>query len=201
MTLIIGLTGGIGCGKSTVSAFFAELQIAAIDADIIARQLVMKGQPAIQKIAAHFGCEILTDGELNRGRLRDIIFQDDSQKKWLNDLLHPLIRNEITNRLAEANGPYVLLEAPLLFENGLDTLTDYNLVIDIDPQLQIARASARDGVSATSIKAIINSQIDRQQRLQKADFVVNNSGCSRLSLKNAILDLDRQFRILADKSK
>jgi len=201
MTLIIGLTGWIGCGKSTVSAFFAELQIAAIDADIIARQVVMKGQPALQKIAAQFGRDILINGELNRARLRDIIFQDDSQKKWLNDLLHPLIRNEIINRLAEASGPYVLLEAPLLFENGLDTLTDYDLVIDIEPQLQIARASARDGVSATSIKAIINSQIDRQQRLQKADFVVNNNGCSLLSLKSAIVDLDRQFRILAIKSK
>lgn len=201
MTLIIGLTGGIGCGKSTVSAFFAELQIVAIDADIIARQVVMKGQPALQQIAAHFGCDILTDGELNRARLRDIIFQDDSQKKWLNDLLHPLIRNEIIKRLAEATGPYVLLEAPLLFENGLDTLTDYDLVIDIEPELQIARASARDGVSATNIKAIINSQIDRRQRLQKADFVVNNNGCSLLSLKSAIVDLDRQFRILANKTK
>lgn len=201
MTLIIGLTGGIGCGKSTVSAFFAELQITAIDADIIARQVVMKGQPALQKIAVHFGSDILTDGELNRALLRDIIFQDDNQKKWLNDLLHPLIRNEIIKRLAKASGPYVLLEAPLLFENNLDALTDYDLVIDIEPQLQIARASARDGVSATRIKAIINSQIERQQRLQKADFVVNNNGCSLFSLKNAIADLDSQFRILAKQAK
>ena len=200
MTLIIGLTGGIGCGKSTVSSFFSELNVEIVDADIVARQVVSKGQPALQKIAQHFGSEILIDGELNRALLREIVFQDNSQREWLNALLHPLIRTTIVTALAKAKGKYVLLEAPLLFENGLDVLTDYNLVIDLDPALQIKRASARDGVSVESIKAIIAKQIDRQQRLQQADFVIDNSDISLESLKSRVIELDRQFRALQKKS-
>ena len=199
MTLIIGLTGGIGCGKSTVSSFFSELNVAIVDADIVARQVVTKGQPALQKIAQHFGSDILIDGKLNRSRLREIIFQDNSQREWLNGLLHPLIRDEIVNALAKAKGEYILLEAPLLFENGLDVLTDYNLVVDLEPALQIKRASARDDVSVESIKAIIAKQIDRQQRLQQADFVIDNSELSLENLKSRVIDLDRQFKTLQKK--
>ena len=200
MTLIIGLTGGIGCGKSTVSTFFSELNVEIVDADIVARQVVAKGQPALQKIAQHFGNEILIDGELNRPLLREIVFQDNSQREWLNALLHPLIERTIISALAKAKGKYVLLEAPLLFENGLDAITDYNLVIDLEPALQIKRASARDGVSVESIKAIIAKQIDRQQRLQKADFVIDNNNVSLQALKSRVIDLDRQFRVLPKKS-
>lgn len=200
MTLIIGLTGGIGSGKSTVSSFFSELHVQIVDADIVARQVVSKGQPALQKIAQHFGSEILIDGELNRALLREIIFQDNSQREWLNALLHPLIRTTIVNALAKAKGKYVLLEAPLLFENGLDVLTDYNLVIDLEPELQLKRASARDGVSLESIKAIIGKQIDRQQRLQKADFVITNNDVSLEALKSRVIELDRQFRVLQNNS-
>ena len=200
MTLIIGLTGGIGSGKSTVSSFFSELHVEIVDADIVARQVVSKGQPALQKIAQHFGSEILIDGELNRALLREIIFQDNSQREWLNALLHPLIRTTIVNALAKAKGKYVLLEAPLLFENGLDVLTDYNLVIDLEPELQLKRASARDGVSLESIKAIIGKQIDRQQRLQKADFVITNNDVSLEALKSRVIELDRQFRVLQNNS-
>ncbi len=198
MTLIIGLTGGIGCGKSTVCSFFAELKVEIVDADIIARQVVSKGQPALQKIAEHFGAEILIDGELNRALLREIIFQDNQHREWLNALLHPLIEAAIVHALASAKGNYVLLEAPLLFENGLDKLTDYNLVIDLEPAQQIKRASARDGVSVESIKAIIAKQIDRQQRLQQADFVLDNNDISLQDLKSEVIALDRQFRALAN---
>jgi len=201
MALIIGLTGGIGCGKSTVSAFFADLNISIVDADRIARLLVSEGQPALKKIAGHFGQKILIEGSLNRSLLREMIFKDENHKAWLNDLLHPLILAEIIKLLAQAEGSYVILEAPLLFENQLDILTDYNLVVDLDPELQIKRASARDGVTAESIKAIINSQIDSQQRLQKADFVINNNGVSLENLKSAVIDLDRQFKTLQKKTK
>jgi dephospho-CoA kinase len=200
MTVIIGLTGGIGSGKSMVSSFFAQLNVAIIDADIVARQVVEKGQPALQKIAAHFGEEILTDGELNRGLLRDKIFQDNSQREWLNALLHPLIYDRIVSELAKAKGKYALLEAPLLFENKLERLTDYNLVVDVEPAVQIKRASARDGVSLDSIKAIIDKQMDRQQRLQQADFVIDNSNLSLESLQCRVLKLDKQFRTLTKKS-
>lgn len=201
MTLIIGLTGGIGCGKSTVSSFFAALNVEIIDADIVARQVVEKGQPALQKIAEHFGNEILTDGVLNRARLREIIFKDNTHREWLNALLHPLIRSSIISALEKARGEYVLLEAPLLFENGLDILTDYNLVVDLEPTLQIKRACKRDGVTVDSIKAIIAKQIGRRERLQKADFVIDNNGCSLPNLKSQVIDLDRQFRTLQKKRK
>ena len=201
MTLIIGLTGGIGCGKSTVSSFFAALNVEIIDADIVARQVVSEGQPALLKIAEHFGNEILIDGGLNRARLREIIFKDNTQREWLNALLHPLIRKQIISALEKAGGEYVLLEAPLLFENGLDVLTDYNLVVDLDPALQIERACQRDGASVDSIKAIIAKQIGRRQRLQQADFVIDNNGCSLENLKSQVIDLDRQFRTLQKKCK
>ena len=201
MTLIIGLTGGIGSGKSTVSAFFSELQVTIIDADIVARQVVSKGQPALQQIATHFGSEILCNGELNRSLLRDKIFQDNNQREWLNSLLHPLIHAKIIKELNAAKGDYVLLEAPLLFENKLDKLTDYNLVVDIGPELQIKRASLRDGVSIASIQAIINKQITRSQRLKQAHFIIDNNTASLASLKNDVLDLDKQFRTLANKTR
>lgn len=196
MTLIIGLTGGIGCGKSTVAALFSELNVTVIDADIVAREVVAKGQPALIAIEQHFGSEIIKEDELNRALLRDIIFNNRQQKDWLDALLHPLIHTRIEERVAQATGHYIILEAPLLFENKLDQLTDYNLVVDIQPDLQLQRASYRDGVSKEQIKAIINTQISRQQRLHKADFVIDNNSESRNILINAINDLDNQFKRL-----
>ncbi|WP_028863336.1 dephospho-CoA kinase [Psychromonas aquimarina] len=196
MTLIIGLTGGIGCGKSTVSAFFAQLNIPVVDADLAARLVVSKGQPALKQISQHFGEQIIINGELDRAGLREIIFQDESEKQWLNNLLHPLIRAEMLKQLSMAGGAYVLLEAPLLFENKLDILTDYDLVVDVNPQLQLERASSRDGVSVQNIKAIMDSQIDREQRLKQADFVIDNNNCSLETLKRSVIDLDKQFRLL-----
>lgn len=196
MSFIIGLTGGIGCGKSTVAAFFSELDVAIIDADMVAREVVEKGQPALLAIEQQFGSQILKCGELNRALLRDIIFNDSEQKNWLDKLLHPLIRSRIEERLAQAKGHYVILEAPLLFENNLDKLTDYNLVVDIAPDLQLQRASRRDGVSKEQIKAIIKTQLSRQQRLDKADFVIDNNSDSPNVLRNAINNLDKQFKRL-----
>ncbi len=196
MTLIIGLTGGIGSGKSTVARFFSELGVQIIDADLVARQVVEKGQPALTEIARHFGHEILRQGELDRALLRQLIFQNEEQKLWLNNLLHPLIRDRIVEQLQQLKGDYVLLEAPLLFENQLDKLTDYNLIVDLDEALQVQRASLRDKTSEEGIKAIIKSQIDRQQRLQQADFIIDNSRLSLPELKREIRQLDQQFRKL-----
>lgn len=194
MSLIIGLTGGIGCGKSTVSAFFSALNIMIVDADVIARAVVKKGEPVLNQIKQRFGADILSNGELNRSLLRQIIFNDENQKEWLNSLLHPLIEAQIVKQLAQAKGDYALLEAPLLFENGLDKLTDYDLLIDIEPELQIDRASQRDGVSKENIKAIISSQMSRNLRLQKADFVINNSKLSLSALKSTVIKLDLEFK-------
>ncbi|MEH6454622.1 MAG: dephospho-CoA kinase [Psychromonas sp.] len=196
MTLIIGLTGGIGSGKSTVSKFFHELGIEIVDADIVARQVVERGQPALRKIADHFGDNILIEGELNRKLLRQLIFSNEAHKKWLNDLLHPLIRKQMIKQLSEVGGDYAIFEAPLLFENKLESMTDFNLVIDVSVELQIERASKRDDASEEGIKAVINSQISRSSRLQKADYCIDNSVLSIAQLQNQVIVLDRQFRQL-----
>jgi dephospho-CoA kinase len=196
MSLIIGLTGGIGCGKSTVSTFFKALGIEVVDADIIARSVVKDGQPALAEIKDYFGVDIIKNGKLNRARLRQIIFNDHSKKAWLNGLLHPIIRKQMLAQLKEAKGEYVLLEAPLLFENKLECYCDYVIVVDISESLQIKRATARDNSNCETIKAIIASQIDRLQRLEKADFVINNDNISFQKLESAVIALDKQLRAL-----
>jgi len=193
MTVIIGLTGGIGSGKSTVSKLFSELGIEIVDADVVARQVVEQGQPALQEIAQHFGSHILIEGQLNRALLRELIFKNAAEKKWLNELLHPLIRKEIIKQLEQADGHYVILEAPLLFENKLDIMTDYNLVIDLAEELQIERASQRDGLSEEGIKAVVSSQISRPLRLQKANYCIDNSELSIEQLQKLVIELDAQF--------
>ncbi|WP_022942531.1 dephospho-CoA kinase [Psychromonas hadalis] len=196
MSLIIGLTGGIGSGKSTVANLFKGLNIEVVDADIVARLVVQKGQPALLNISKYFGLDILHKGELNRSKLRQIIFTDIQKKAWLNNLLHPLIRAEMLVQLAQAKSDYVILEAPLLFENGLQSYCDQVVVVDIDEPLQIARATSRDNTTEAQIKAIINSQISREHRLKKANFVIDNNGVSLTQLESSVIALDKQLRAL-----
>lgn len=175
--LIIGLTGGIGSGKSEATRRFAELGIAVVDADDIAREVVAPGQIALTKIADHFGADILTStGELARSKLREIIFTDADAKCWLEDLLHPLINETIRARLIEAKSIYVILSSPLLLETRQHMLVDRILVIDTSEVLQLARASQRDNTEADQIKAIILSQIPRAERLARADDIIENFG-------------------------
>jgi len=196
MSMIIGLTGGIGSGKSAVSGFFKKLGVSVVDADIVAREVVQKGQPALTQISDHFGEDILLDGELNRAKLRDVIFSDEQEKVWLNSLLHPLIRERMLAQLMLATGDYVILEAPLLFENSLQGYCDQIVVVDIDETVQITRASARDNRSHKQIKAIIDSQIGRLQRLEKANFVIDNTVITLQQLESAVIALDKQLRAL-----
>ncbi|PKF62223.1 dephospho-CoA kinase [Psychromonas sp. psych-6C06] len=196
MRLVIGLTGGIGSGKSTVSHFFKGLNICVVDADIVAREVVQKGQPAINKICEYFGEDILINDELDRAKLRQIIFTDPVKKRWLNNLLHPIIREQMLIHLANATSDYVILEAPLLFENNLQQYCDHVVVVDIEESLQIKRACARDNSSKEQIKAIIDSQITRNLRLQKADFIINNSSVSLAELEMSVITLDKQLRAL-----
>ncbi|PKG38357.1 dephospho-CoA kinase [Psychromonas sp. Urea-02u-13] len=196
MSLIIGLTGGIGSGKSTVSRFFSQLGIEVVDADVVARLVVKKGQPSLAKISDYFGLDILDKGELNRSKLREIIFNDESKKDWLNNLLHPIIRKQMLMQLKAAKGEYVLLEAPLLFENNLTAYCDYVIVVDINESLQIERASARDNSCRDTIKSIMASQIGRVQRLEKADFVIDNGDISLQQLESSVIALDKQLRAL-----
>jgi len=172
---IVGLTGGIGSGKTTVANLFAELGIKLVDADIVARQVVAEGQKALAEIARHFGPAVLQpDGSLNRAILRERIFSDSAAKSWLDQLLHPLIRQQLLLELQQANSAYVLLVAPLMIENGLTTLLDQLLVVDVEPNIQILRTTSRDRVSEQQVAAIMAAQCDRERRLQLADQIINN---------------------------
>lgn len=173
---VLGLTGGIGSGKSAVSAIFEELGIQVVDADIVAREVVEPGSVGLTKITAHFGDEILTsNGTLLRAKLRAIIFADESQKQWLNNLLHPLIRESMLSQLKQATSNYVILVAPLLFENGLEKYCNHTLLIDVPVDVQITRTTARDNVSVELAKQIIASQMSRADKQQKAADILDNN--------------------------
>jgi len=194
MSLIIGLTGGIGSGKSTVAKEFIELGIEVVDADLVAREVVAPGKPALAKIESYFGKTVITaNGALNRAALRDIIFQSETKKQWLNELLHPLIRESILSQLASANSAYVILEAPLLIENKLTQYVDYTVVVDVLEEIQVKRAMQRDTNTREQIEAIMKAQINRENRLQHADFVIDNNNNDLVTLKLTINKLHLHF--------
>lgn len=173
---ILGLTGGIGSGKSTVANLFAALGIDIVDADIVAREVVAIGSLALNAIVEYFGQSILLDnGELDRAALRQQIFDNPEQRRWLNNLLHPLIRQKMFTDLEKTTSAYAILVAPLLFENELDRQVSKNLVVDIAPELQLLRTSARDNTDAAQIAKIVASQMSREQRLSKADYIIENN--------------------------
>ena len=176
MTYIVGLTGGIGSGKSTIANLFALLDVPIIDADIVAREVVEKGSPLLTKIVEHFGQHILDkQGNLDRTALRQIVFHSEQEKKWLNQLLHPAIRAEMLRQLEAVSAPYVLWVVPLLIENKLSELCDRVLVVDVLPDIQLERAIKRDESKAETIQNIIAAQVDRQTRLNYADDVIENN--------------------------
>ncbi|RDE68898.1 dephospho-CoA kinase [Aggregatibacter segnis] len=203
MTYVVGLTGGIGSGKSTIAELFAELGVPIIDADLVARQVVEKGSPLLAKIAAHFGPEILLeDGALNRAALREKIFANETQKDWLNQLLHPAIRHEMLRQLAAQQAPYCIFMVPLLIENNLTALCQRILVVDVLEHTQVERACQRDNNQVEQIKRIMQSQVSRQERLKYADDVINNNEdliASLPQLKQKVLDLHHLYLQLAEK--
>lgn len=185
---VVGLTGGIASGKTTVADIIASEGINVVDADIVAREVVAIGSDGLAQISAHFGSSILLDdGSLNRGLLREKIFSDDANKQWLNALLHPLIRAELLAQLAASDSPYTLLVVPLLVENNLTTLCDHVLVVDVAEQVQIERTVARDNVSAQQASAILQSQATRKQRLAAADSVIVNNDRQQVIKDAAVL--------------
>jgi len=172
---ILGLTGGIGAGKTLVSNHLAALGIEIVDADVIARDVVAIGSDGLNAIEQHFGKTILLDdGSLNRAKLREIIFADSEQKSWLNNLMHPLIRQNITAQLNAATSPYVVLSAPLLFENKLDALCHHTLLVDVPVEVQLTRTANRDSVSTEQVKNIIAAQMSREDKQQKAGSIIDN---------------------------
>jgi dephospho-CoA kinase len=174
--LKIGLTGGIGCGKTTVARLFAELGSPVIDADQIAHELVAKGQPALKQIDQQFDAGILNpDGSLNRSRLREIVFSDPAQKQKLESILHPLVYQSIQAELERLNAPYCIIAIPLLFETNMTHFVDRVLVVDCPVETQIARVRKRDQLSLERIRSIIDSQVSRDVRKSHADDLIDNS--------------------------
>ena len=172
---ILGLTGGIGSGKSAAAEHFAALGVHVVDADHAARWVVEPGRAALSQIAEHFGEDVLqADGQLNRGALRTLIFSDPEQRRWLEALLHPLIREAIAENLAQAQSPYAILVSPLLIESGQHTTTQRVLVIDVPQALQIQRTLKRDNTSEEQVRAILKVQASREERLRHADDVLTN---------------------------
>ena len=175
--MIVGLTGGIGSGKSEVSRRFENLGIDVIDADVIARDVVSVDKPALENIAEHFGQHILNkDKTLNRGKLRDLIFNNQSEKKWLEDLLHPLIREDIISQLNQSKSAYQILSSPLLLETSQHEMVDRILVVDADENLQLSRAMKRDTNNPDQIKKIMSTQMERSNRCAHADDIISNHG-------------------------
>ncbi|WP_145554364.1 dephospho-CoA kinase [Yersinia canariae] len=197
MSYIVALTGGIGSGKSTVADAFANLGVPLVDADIIARQVVEPGMPALANIASRYGETILhTDGTLNRAALRAKIFSEPQEKAWLNSLLHPLIQQETQRQLASINALYVLWVVPLLVENGLHHRANRVLVVDVAPEIQLARTMARDGITRQQAEHILASQVSRQQRLACADDIIDNSG-DPIVIAPQVASLHQQYLKLA----
>lgn len=174
---ILGVTGGIGSGKTAATDHFQRLGITVVDADLAARVVVEPGQPALAAIAARFGAEMIgADGRLNRPLLRERVFSDPAERKALEVITHPAIRDELVRQLTAATSPYVILASPLLWESGQAALVTRVLLIDVPESVQRERAASRDGVSPAQIDAIMAVQWSRAQRLDRADDVIENSG-------------------------
>ncbi len=172
---VLGLTGGIGSGKTAVADRFASLGVHVVDADQAARWVVEPGRPALLQIVERFGKDVLLQsGELNRAELRQRIFVDPAERQWLEKLLHPLIRAEVAQHLALADSSYAIMVSPLLIESGQYRQVGRVLVVDVPESLQIARTTARDQASEEQVRAILSAQVQREERLKHADDVLVN---------------------------
>lgn len=175
--LILALTGGIGAGKSTVADLFAARGVRVIDTDKISHELTQSHTPTTQKIINHFGNDYQDEkGGLNRKKLRQKIFESPEDKKWLENLLHPLIYQVVKEEISQIQATYVVVVIPLLFETGVPDFISKIIVVDCDEESQIKRVSQRDNMSSEEIKKIIAAQFPRESRLQKADEVIINTG-------------------------
>lgn len=196
MALIIGITGGIGSGKTAATDYFAAQGIEIVDADVVARTAVEPQSNALNLIAQRYGDTILnSNGSLNRRQLRSIIFDDTNERQWLEALLHPLINQAIVTQLQTAQSPYAILVSPLLLESTQHQLVDRILVVDVHPDTQITRATARDNMTTAKAQQIIATQISRAERQQKADDLVNNEG-SLAQLHNQLAQLHQRYLTL-----
>lgn len=199
MTFIVGITGGIGSGKSAATAWFEQQGIQVIDADVVAREVVALGQPALTQIRAAFGdWALLSNGELDRRALRDYIFNHPDARQTLEQITHPIIRQSMIEQLHKATSPYVILVSPLLFETTQHHLTHHNVLIDVPEHLQIERAMQRDQQSIQNIQNIISAQMPRTKKQALAhDIVINDADLKHLYAQLA--SLHQKFLLQADQ--
>jgi dephospho-CoA kinase len=189
----VGLTGGIASGKTTVANLFAALGATIVDTDLLAREVVEPGTKLLGEIAGHFGADILdSTGALDRRRLRERVFADPAERRWLEQRTHPAIRELTDSRCREATGPYCLVAIPLLVETGGEKRFDRVLVVDCDPELQLARVMARDGISRAAAQAMLAAQTSREARLSVADDVIRNDG-DLARLRDQVEKLHREY--------
>ena len=194
MAFCVGLTGGIGCGKTAATDAFAELGAGVVDTDVISRELTAAGGGAMDRIGAEFGPEfVLPDGSLDRARMRPLVFADASAKRRLEAILHPLIREETRRLIAVSKAPYVLLVVPLLLETGsYRDLTNRVLVVDCDEAVQIARVMARSGLAEEEVRRIMSAQMKRADRLKSADDVLSNDADIK-TLRESVARLHEKY--------
>ncbi|MBU3004087.1 dephospho-CoA kinase [Paraglaciecola arctica] len=196
---VVGISGGIGSGKTTVTDLFAKLGVDIIDADVIAREVVEPGTPALKAIVAKFGVSVLDEsGKLNRAKLRTLVFADIEIKNWLNQLLHPAIRELMMMQIQQAKSKYCLLSVPLLVENKSYEWVDRVAIVDVDEQTQLQRTVLRDKTNEQQIRAIMSAQATRQQRLAVAEDVIDNTG-NREDLIETVSQLHQQYLKLANQ--
>ena len=196
---IVGLTGGIGSGKSVVSERFKTFGITVVDADLASREVVKPGKPALLEIKNHFGESILDDeGNLHRRKLREIIVSDDKKRQWLESVLHPRIGQQVRKELEDSSSVYTLYVAPLLFESNGDQICSRVLVVDVPIETQISRTCSRDQDSIEQVEKINNSQISRKERLEKADDIISNDGTLE-EMEGAVDKLHKRYLELSNK--
>lgn len=198
---VVGVSGGIGSGKTTVTNLFAEYGIEIIDADVIARQVVEPGTAALAAIVEKFGQMVLNqDGQLDRAKLRTLVFNNESSKNWLNQLLHPAIRQQMLLQTQQAQSAYCILSVALLVENQLYKEVDRVLIVDVQEAMQLQRAVLRDQSNKQQIQAIMKAQATRAQRLEVADDIIDNNGATQ-DLPAQVSELHKAYLKLAKEHK
>jgi dephospho-CoA kinase len=197
--LVIGLTGSIGSGKTTVAQLFAKRGAPVIDADVLAREVTRPATPAYTAITARFGEDVVNeDGTLDRAGLREIIFHQPEERRWLEELLHPLIIERMRDDIAKQQAPYCIAVIPLLLETEALGFVQRVLVVDLPEEIQVERAKLRDNSSVDKVKAILSTQIPRDERLKRADDVINNAG-TPADLEQQIAKLHQKYLQLSQK--
>ena len=198
MSFVIGVTGGIGSGKTAVTDRFQSLGVTVVDADLASRVIVEPGRPALAEIEVHFGANVIAeDGTLDRRALRGIVFSNPEERKWLEQLTHPLIGQEIMSQLQASQSAYTVLVSPLLLESAQHQMAQRILVIDAPVETQVTRTVSRDDTSEDGVKAIIKVQMDRETRLKKADDIITNDKTLN-DLYNAVDTLHSTYLALAN---